>query len=243
MAHRRMTAAGNKALSLVGKSCRRGYCLAECVRTVYNIPQPYRWGGNGKPWAINYWFSAKSRGKVVQTSDPKNIPFGAMIFWDSPSNKPEHVAISVGGGYCVSTDYPRTSRWGKAKISSISSAWGLKLVGYILVTGDKADLRDLKKFTDPKDPRAYYIGAEGAYITTLGKNLVKKGFGKHYKSGPGPVFGEADRLNVRDCQLALGFKGDDADGFPGVTTLTFLASADQKIVLQAEVPPAPAEQM
>lgn len=237
-APRTMTAAGNRAKSLVGHANRVGYCLAECVRTVYDIDGPYHWGGNGQPWAINYWLSAVSRGKVVRTSDPKKVPFGAMLFFDSTRNRAEHVAIGAGGGYCFSTDFPRTGRWGKAKISSIESAWGMHLVGYILVTGDGITLTDRKKDVDPKDPASYYLGAEGAYITTLGKNLVRKGFGKHYKQGPGPVFGESDRLNVRDLQLALGYAGDDADGFPGETTLAFLSSPDKAIDLQTDNPNA-----
>lgn len=235
-APRTMTAAGNKARSLVGRANRVGYCLAECVRTVYGIQGPYHWGGNGRPWAINYWLSAVSRGKVVKTRDPMRVPFGAMLFFDSSRNRPEHVAIGAGNGYCYSTDFPRRGRWGRVRIRSIESAWGMKLVGYILVTGDGVTLTDKKKTVDPKDPRSYYLGAEGAYITDFGKHLVAKGFGRHYKVGPGPVYGEADRLNVVEVQHALGFSGADADGFPGETSLAYILGPDKTIELQDENP-------
>src|SRR5690606_33587010 len=78
--------------------------------------------------------------------------------------------------------------------------------------------------TDRMDPAAYFIGAKGSHVKWLGERLVLHGFGKHYKSGPGPTFTEADRLNVRDAQLFLGFRGGDADGFPGKQTLAFLAA-------------------
>lgn len=235
-APRTMTAAGQRARSLVGRANRVGYCLAECVRTIYGIAGPYHWGGNGRPWAINYWLSAVSRGKVVKTSNPAKVPFGAMLFFDSGRNRPEHVAIGAGGGYCYTTDYPRRGRWGRVPIRSIERAWGMKLVGYILITGDGVILTDRKKDVDPKNPRSYYLGAEGAYITDFGKRLVAKGFGKHYKVGPGPVYGEADRRNVMDVQHALGFEGDDADGFPGETSLAFIFGPDKAIQRQNELP-------
>lgn len=72
---------------------------------------------------------------------------------------------------------------------------------------------------DKMDPANYGPGHVGSHITQLGQALVAKGFGDHYMSGPGPVWGEADRLNVRDFQLVQGWTGDDADGLPGGETL------------------------
>ena len=51
-----------------------------------------------------------------------------------------------------------------------------------------------------------------------GHENVAKGFGRYYREGPGPSWGEADRLNVQDFQRAQGWTGDDADGFPGPET-------------------------
>jgi hypothetical protein len=68
-------------------------------------------------------------------------------------------------------------------------------------------------------PKNYFIGARGKHVTWLGKRLVAHGFGKHYKEGPGPVFTQVDKANVRDFQLAQGWRGRDADGFPGPETL------------------------
>ncbi|MEV7340865.1 peptidoglycan-binding protein [Streptomyces sp. NPDC093544] len=61
-------------------------------------------------------------------------------------------------------------------------------------------------------------GATNAYVTQLGKQLVKKGFGKYYTSGPGPHWGEADRRNVEAFQRAQGWRGGAADGYPGPET-------------------------
>ncbi|MEV8548878.1 peptidoglycan-binding protein [Streptomyces glaucescens] len=61
-------------------------------------------------------------------------------------------------------------------------------------------------------------GATNPYVTLLGEQLVRKGFGKHYTSGPGPRWGEADRRNVEAFQRAQGWRGGAADGCPGPET-------------------------
>ena len=70
---------------------------------------------------------------------------------------------------------------------------------------------------------SYGYGATGAHITRTGEALVKRGFGKHYKSGPGPEWTDADTKNYSDYQKSLGYKGtsphQDADGVPGEPSL------------------------
>ncbi|MEN8650226.1 peptidoglycan-binding protein [Streptomyces sp. 21So2-11] len=61
-------------------------------------------------------------------------------------------------------------------------------------------------------------GQSNVYVEKLGKQLVKKGFAKHYGSGPGPRWTEADRRNVEAFQRAQGWRGAAADGYPGPQT-------------------------
>ncbi|MGW2617325.1 peptidoglycan-binding protein [Streptomyces sp. NPDC001500] len=61
-------------------------------------------------------------------------------------------------------------------------------------------------------------GAQSAYVTRLGRQLVKKGFGAFYTTGPGPRWGEADRRGVEAFQRAQGWRGGAADGYPGPET-------------------------
>ncbi|MGI5196925.1 peptidoglycan-binding protein [Streptomyces sp. CA-288835] len=72
----------------------------------------------------------------------------------------------------------------------------------------------------PAFPGAYYFrpGARNSYVTTLGKQLVKKGYGKFYKQGPGPHWTAVDRAAVRAFQKAQGWTGSNADGYPGPET-------------------------
>jgi hypothetical protein len=64
----------------------------------------------------------------------------------------------------------------------------------------------------------FRLGASNAYVTQLGKQLVRKGYGRFYKVGPGPKWSEADRRAVEAFQRAQGWRGADADGYPGPQT-------------------------
>ncbi|MFG2514327.1 peptidoglycan-binding protein [Streptomyces sp. NPDC048584] len=61
-------------------------------------------------------------------------------------------------------------------------------------------------------------GAVNDHVTRLGRQLVRKGFGRYYTKGPGPRWTEADRRNVEAFQRAQGWRGGAADGFPGPET-------------------------
>jgi hypothetical protein len=61
-------------------------------------------------------------------------------------------------------------------------------------------------------------GAHNPYVTRLGRQLIKKGFDRHYTGGPGPHWGEPDRRNVEAFQRAQGWHGPEADGYPGPDT-------------------------
>ncbi|MCX4847820.1 peptidoglycan-binding protein [Streptomyces sp. NBC_00893] len=73
---------------------------------------------------------------------------------------------------------------------------------------------------DSKFPgRGYFRpGQSNSHVDRLGKQLVKKGFGKYYTAGPGPRWTEADRRNVEAFQRAQGWRGGAADGYPGPET-------------------------
>lgn len=64
----------------------------------------------------------------------------------------------------------------------------------------------------------FRTGTSHPSITALGRQLAKKGFGKYYTSGPGPRWGEADRRNVEAFQRAQGWRGAEANGYPGPET-------------------------
>ncbi|MEV0252819.1 peptidoglycan-binding protein [Streptomyces sp. NPDC050732] len=61
-------------------------------------------------------------------------------------------------------------------------------------------------------------GQSHAAIERLGRQLVRKGFGRHYARGPGRSWSESDRRNVEAFQRSQGWRGAAADGFPGPET-------------------------
>ncbi|MEU8703748.1 peptidoglycan-binding protein [Streptomyces sp. NPDC048565] len=61
-------------------------------------------------------------------------------------------------------------------------------------------------------------GRSSSQVQRLGSRLVKKGYGTHYVTGPGPRWTEADRRNVEAFQRAQGWSGSAADGYPGPET-------------------------
>lgn len=73
-------------------------------------------------------------------------------------------------------------------------------------------------------PDKFGPGKRNAHITALGKQLVKKGYGRHYKSGPGPRWTEADRKNVAEFQRSRPELRGAADGLPGPKTWKLLFS-------------------
>ncbi|MFB8206922.1 MULTISPECIES: peptidoglycan-binding protein [unclassified Streptomyces] len=67
--------------------------------------------------------------------------------------------------------------------------------------------------------RGYFRpGQSNSHVDRLGKQLVKKGYGAHYRLGPSPRWTEADRRNVETFQKAQGWRGTEADGYPGPET-------------------------
>lgn len=64
----------------------------------------------------------------------------------------------------------------------------------------------------------FHGGRHSPIITALGRRLVALGFGKHYTTGPGPDWTNADKANVRDFQLSRPELAGDADGIPGPKT-------------------------
>lgn len=138
-----MSAAGRRAASLVGGPTpfsEPNWCQHWCSRTVYNDQGPYYWGGNGKAWAVNMWLGAVAKGKVVRTTDPAQIPSGAMVF-SKGSSVYGHVFIGDGVSGCYTTDFPVSRKIGHVPIRQLLNAWGHTLLGYIEVTGAGTDYR------------------------------------------------------------------------------------------------------
>ncbi|MEV6210366.1 peptidoglycan-binding protein [Kitasatospora sp. NPDC051914] len=69
---------------------------------------------------------------------------------------------------------------------------------------------------------AFGPGKVNAAVSLLGEQLVRKGYGAYYAVGPGAEWTESDRRNVEAFQLAQGWRGTEADGYPGPHTWRLL---------------------
>lgn len=89
---------------------------------------------------------------------------------------------------------------------------------------------------DPMDPKNYFVGAKGDYITDYGKRVViwseHLGLPAPYTIGPGPSYTPTDQKATQKIQVALGYgssatdlaKGGNSDGLPGPSTLATVFS-------------------
>lgn len=75
---------------------------------------------------------------------------------------------------------------------------------------------------------AFKLGKSHPAVTVLGQRLIAHGFGRFYKVGPGPTFGEADKNATEAFQKVQGWSGSDADGYPGAETWKRLMAAPKK---------------
>ncbi len=96
--------------------------------------------------------------------------------------------------------------------------------GYTAASGQDEIRRFLQSDDDdrkaPRFPGRHLFGpgAVNEHVTKLGVQLVRLGFGKFYKVGPGPRWTDADRQAVAAFQRSRPELSADADGFPGPLT-------------------------
>lgn len=154
-----------RAKAWVGKGFSPGWCLYWCLTEVFLVPGLGDYDHDGAADAEDYWKAALKRGKVVQTSDPKNIPAGVIIMWTGGSGDHGHAAYSLGNGEMISTDLETRGKVGRVAVDRARAKWGLKLVGYITVDANGFTLsRDVVEHSKPKKlpkPVKYVVRANG----------------------------------------------------------------------------------
>ncbi|MDQ1010601.1 hypothetical protein QFZ82_005086 [Streptomyces sp. V4I23] len=68
-------------------------------------------------------------------------------------------------------------------------------------------------------------GRSSGHISLLGRQLVQRGYGRYDTSGTSSRWSEAHRLGVQAFQRAQGWRGGEADGYPGPDTWRRLFAA------------------
>ncbi|MFD6323813.1 peptidoglycan-binding protein [Streptomyces sp. NPDC058442] len=192
---------------------------------------PYRYKG-----VTDGTVRAEGAGAAAQA----RTPFPGVAHFGPGANNPHvtelgRLLVERGGARFYATGPgPRWTDTDRAAIRAFQQAQGWQgsaadglpgpLTWELLLTGGG---RDIPAAEDAQDAHgvpgypgraAFRPGAVDGQVTRLGRQLVRKGFGRHYVTGPGPRWSEADRRNVEDFQRAQGWRGGAADGLPGPET-------------------------
>ncbi|GAA2238587.1 hypothetical protein GCM10010232_26720 [Streptomyces amakusaensis] len=102
--------------------------------------------------------------------------------------------------------------WTRRKIDPSFSMTGMR--GRV-ATRLRAEGPPPKPVYEPFPGAAFFVpGRRSPLITAVGRRLVAEGCGR-YTIGPGPRWGDADRVSYAAWQRKLGYSGSDADGVPG----------------------------
>ncbi|MEV6165806.1 peptidoglycan-binding protein [Streptomyces sp. NPDC052052] len=162
--------------------------------------------------------------------DPGAIDTGIVPGKSTDSGSGSGGGSSTGGSSSTTT---YTVKKGDT-LSAIATAYETTVAALVKLNGlknpDKLSVGQKLKVpgaaSNPKAPQYEPFPGEGFFhggrhspiITALGRRLVVLGFGRHYTSGPGPDWTNADKRNVRDFQLSRADLRGDADGIPGPKT-------------------------
>lgn len=117
------TLAVRNASAAVGKGAAYTGMCEKFSRTCFGFPARY-------PSAKLAYEASAREGKITRSYD---APAGVPVFWNIVSgvNAPyDHVAVSVGGGYCVSTSAGPGRTVAKVKIETLTKAWGMVYLGW-----------------------------------------------------------------------------------------------------------------
>lgn len=162
-----------RAESWIGRSFPPGRCLFWCLTEVYKVPGVGDYDRDGDADCHDYWRAAVKRGEVVETTDPKKIPVGAIAIWSSGTYG--HAAVVVAPGVIVSTDLPTRGRIGRVPITEPARRWGHKLLGYVVVDGNGFTLARDRVEPAPEPAPDVYAVDRGVTVNVRNKPSVTTG--------------------------------------------------------------------
>lgn len=145
-----------------------------------------------------------------------NVPRGTPVYWTGGSHGFGHIAISIGGGLCLSTDWLRAGRIDVARIDDITSHWGLNFEGYANEVNDVEVWKPVAA-TKSVSLRNLKYNARNRDVKDLKKRLKQKGY-KGFWTGSSK-FGHGLRKAYASYQRKLGYSGAAANGIPGEISL------------------------
>lgn len=182
-----------------------GQCL-RTVRTFFNVSSKYGTAA-GSWWAADH--KHRVRGGLA-------VPRGVPVYWTGGSSGAGHVALSVGGGVCLSTDWKRSGRIDYARINDITSHWGLDFQGFANEINDVQVWRPMVRH-GTVSLRNLHLWKKNRDVLQVKQRLRHKGYkGFSTKSSR---FGLGTKRAYAKYQRRLGYSGSGANGIPGSTSL------------------------
>src|SRR5690606_11460424 len=178
-------------------------------------------------WQPGKWDPGYAPGKMMDMESIRDDVKATLKKESKPAN-PQKPAPSkpTGDTYTVLAGDTLSSIGRKLDVpwTALASENGRK-APYVIHPADKLKVPGRQGAPKPKPaPKVEYEPYPGAawfkksprsdLVTRMGKRLVAEGCSA-YQVGPGPQWSEADRKSYRKWQLKLGYRGSDADGWPG----------------------------
>ena len=206
-----MTRTGDAAVSwaLQRHSWPTGMCQA-FVHTVFDI-------GAGAPSAIAAWNASSHKHRV---SHGAQVPRAVPVFWSG--GRFGHTAFSLGNGLCRSTDWPHSGNVSTVAIDTVSRVWGKTLLGWSETENGVRVWTPGPTPPAPDNTVALHNLRPGQHnhdVQQMQSRLNAKLSPDIHVDG---IFGPKTRDAVSRWQKKLGYRGSDADGIPGKTSMTRL---------------------
>jgi hypothetical protein len=194
------------------------------VRTAFGIKPKY-------PSAAVAWKYAI--GKHPKDRTP---PYGAPVFWGGGRMGFGHIAIMTSNGLVRSSDAGGRGLMGTKPLSWFEAHWGQRYLGWAEgfngvripgLNGGRPASPSKSASGGTGDGTAVSLsnlrwGIQHNDVKAYQKALRAKGFAKLNPSGVTGFYGAETKAMTAAFQRAQGWRGDDADGFPGPRTLQLL---------------------
>jgi hypothetical protein len=176
----------------------------------------------GTDYAYTVAHAARFQAKGQWHYDIAGIRRGDIVFfdWDGSNSisRIDHVGIvtSVSG----STVYTIEGNIGNVcarKVRYASTIVGYGRPKYKAASGSSSSGSTASKYQPFPGASWFKASPKSAIVTNMGKRLVAEKCSA-YKQGPGPQWTSVDKASYSKWQKKLGYKGADADGWPGKTS-------------------------
>lgn len=182
-----------------------GMCLAT-VRQYYGVPA-------GVATAADSWQMSEHKRQVA---NGLACPRGTPVYWTGGSKGAGHIAISIGGGLCYSTDWKEAGKIDIARIDEITTLWGLDFKGYTFEVNGVQVWKPA-----PPEPTVHLHnlqpGDRNDDVLKVKKALHDKGYRGFFVNSK--RFGVGTKRAYAKFQSRLGYNGKDANGIPGRLSL------------------------